>query len=73
LLAVPFFVVRLLLGGEISGAGIPLGRVAGSALCARGVACWFAQYDAQSCAARSLVTAMVVYNLGAVQLPLLPA
>ena len=51
----------------------PLGRVAGSALCARGVACWFAQHYAQSCAARSLVTAMVVYNLGAAQLPLLPA
>ena len=66
LLAVPSIVVRLLLGGEISGAGIPLGRVAGAALFALGVACWLAHYDPQSCAARGLVRAMVVYNLGAV-------
>jgi hypothetical protein len=66
LLAVPSIVVRLLLGGEISGAGIPLGRVAGAALFALSVACWLAHYDSQSCAARGLVSAMVVYNLGAV-------
>jgi hypothetical protein len=40
--------------------------VAGTALFALGVACWLAQYDAQSCAARGLVSAMVLYNLGAV-------
>jgi hypothetical protein len=66
LLAVPAIVVRLLLGAEISGASIPLGRVAGVALLALGVACWLAHYDAQSCAARGLVSAMVLYNLGAV-------
>jgi len=66
LLAAPSFVVRLLLGGEISGVGIPLGRVAGAALFALGVACGLAHYDAQSCAARGLVSAMVLYNLGAV-------
>ena len=66
LLAVPSIVVRLLLGAEISGASIPLGRVAGAALFALGVACWLAKYDAQSCAARGLVTAMVLYNLGTV-------
>ena len=66
LLAVPAIVVRLLLGAEISGASIPLGRVAGVALLALGVACWLAQYDTQSCAARGLVSAMVLYNLGAV-------
>jgi hypothetical protein len=40
LMAVPAVVVRLLLGGEISGAGIPLGRVAGFGLLALGMACW---------------------------------
>ena len=39
LIAVPAVVVRLLLGAEISGASIPLGRVAGAALLALGVAC----------------------------------
>ena len=38
LLAVPAVVVRLLLGGEISDAGISLGRVAGLALLSLGVA-----------------------------------
>jgi hypothetical protein len=66
LAAVPAAVVRLLLGAEISGASIPLGRVAGVALLALGVACWLARHDAQSCAARGLVSAMVLYNLGSV-------
>src|SRR5437867_7441949 len=65
LIAVPAIVVRLLLGAEISGASIPLGRVAGVALLALGVACWLASYDEQSCAARGLVSAMVLYNIGA--------
>ena len=66
LIAIPSVVVQLLLGAEISGASIPLGRVAGAALLALGVACWLAQDDAQSCAARGLVSAMLFYNLGAV-------
>ena len=40
LIAVPSVVVRLLLGGEISGASIPLGRVAGFGLLSLGMACW---------------------------------
>ena len=40
LMAVPSVVVRLLLGGEISGASIPLGRVAGFGLVSLGMACW---------------------------------
>lgn len=40
LMAVPSVVVRLLLGGEISGASIPLGRVAGFGLLSLGMACW---------------------------------
>jgi len=63
LIAVPGIVVRLLLGAEISGASIPLGRVAGAALLALGVACWLARDDAQSRATRGLVVAMLMYNL----------
>ncbi len=64
LIAVPDLVVRLLLGGGISGAGIPLGRVAGVTLLAIGLACWLASHDAQSCAARGLASGMVIYNFG---------
>jgi len=63
LIAVPAIVVRLLLGAEISGASIPLGRVAGAALLALGIACWLARDDAQSRTARGLVVAMLIYNL----------
>ena len=65
LIAVPAIVVRLLLGAEIYGASIPLGRVAGAALLALGVACWLARDDAQSRAARGLVVAMLMYNIPA--------
>jgi hypothetical protein len=66
LIVVPAFVVRLLLGAEISGAAFPLGRVAGVALLALGVACWLASYDVHSCAARGVSSGMVIYNLGVV-------
>ena len=63
LIAVPAIVVRLLLGAEISGASMPLGRVAGAALLALGVACWLARDDRQSRATRGLMVAMLIYNL----------
>jgi hypothetical protein len=63
LIAVPAIVVRLLLGAEISGASMPLGRVAGAALLALGVACWLARDDTQSRTARGLVVAMLMYNI----------
>jgi len=66
LIAVPAIVVRLLLDAEITGAIIPLGRVGGVALLALGVACWLARDDTRSRAARGLVSAMVLYNLGVV-------
>jgi len=67
LMAVPSVVVRLLLGSPLdTSATVALGRVAGAALLALGVACWLARDDTQSRAARGLVSAMVLYNLGAV-------
>jgi hypothetical protein len=64
LMAVPSVVVRLLLGSPLdtSAAGI-LGRVAGTALLALGVACWLARDDTQSRTARGLVVAMLMYNI----------
>jgi hypothetical protein len=65
LIVMPFVIVRLLLGAEISGAAISLGRIAGVALLALGVACWLASNDTPSSAARGLVSAMLLYNIGA--------
>ena len=67
LLCCPSATVSLLLGSGLdTSAAVALGRVAGVALLALGVACWLAKHDSQSCAARGLVSAMVLYNLGAV-------
>jgi hypothetical protein len=64
LIVAPDVVVRLLLGGELLGAGIPVGRITGVALFALGIACWLASSDTESCAARGVVSAMALYNLG---------
>lgn len=40
LIAVPMVVARWLLGAELKGAGVAVGRVAGCALVALAVACW---------------------------------
>ncbi len=45
---------------------VMLARLLGAALCALGVACWFAHKDERSPAARGLVSAMVLYNVGTV-------
>ena len=63
LIAVPSVIAHLLLNSEISGAAIPLGRVAGAALRALGVSCWLARDDRQSRTARGLVVAMLMYNI----------
>jgi hypothetical protein len=65
----PSAVVTLLLGSGLdSPVAVVLGRLTGVALLALGVACWLARGDAQSRAARGLIAAMAVYNLGAVAL-----
>ena len=67
LLAAPSVVARLLLGAPLDApAALTVARVAGAALLALGVACWLAASDTQSCAARGVVSAMVLYNVGAV-------
>ena len=55
LLAAPRVAVRLLLG-----------RLTGTALFALGVACWLTRHDIRGCAARRMISAMVLYNLAAV-------
>ena len=65
LLGCPSAAVKLLLGSPLdTAAAETLGRVAGVALFALGVACWLASGDARSRAARGLVAAMLVYNFG---------
>ena len=59
--------MALLLGSGLdTPAAVTLGRVAGAALFALGIANWLAQRDEQSGAARGAITAMTFYNLGAV-------
>jgi hypothetical protein len=67
LMCCPSATVALLLGSGLdTPAGLTVGRVAGAGLLALGVACWLARHDGQGRAARGLVSAMVLYNLGAV-------
>ena len=67
ILCCPSATVALLLGAPLdTPAAMSLGRVAGAALLALGVASWLAHYDEKSRAARGVVSAMVLYNLGAV-------
>ncbi len=65
LICQPSAAVALLLGARIE-AVAALGRVAGSALLALGVANWFARLDDQNCSARGLVIAMLLYNISVV-------
>jgi len=66
LLSCPSVMVKMLLGSGLdTPAAVALGRVAGAALLALGVACCLACLDAQSLATRGLVVAMLLYNLAA--------
>src|SRR5207244_255695 len=63
LLAWPSLPVSLLFGAELdSPTASAVGRVAGSALLALGVACWLALTDEHSPTARGLIVAMLQYN-----------
>jgi len=67
LLCLPSSAVDLLLGAPLeTPAALAVARVGGVALLALGLACWLARDDIHSPAARALVTAMVLYNLGVV-------
>ena len=66
LLCVPSAAAALLLGRPLEApAALTVARVGGAGLLTLGVACWLARSDTQSPVARGLVTAMVIYNLGA--------
>jgi len=67
LLLTPSLPVSLLFGSSLdTSTALTVGRVAGAALLALGVACWLARHDGQSRAATGLVAAMVLYNTAAV-------
>jgi hypothetical protein len=66
LLCLPSAAAVLLLGKPLEApAALTVARVGGAGLLTLGVACWLARSDAQSLAARGLIGAMVIYNLGA--------
>jgi hypothetical protein len=66
LLSVPGLAVGLLLGvREPSPEARVVGRVGGAGLLAIGVACWLARDDRGSRSQHSLLSAMLVYNVGA--------
>jgi hypothetical protein len=58
LMAQPALVARLLLGADLSGAGLAVGRVAGCGLLSLGLACWPRRE-----AALPALRAMFTYNL----------
>jgi hypothetical protein len=67
LLCLPSSAVDILLGTPLEApAALAVARVGGIALLTLGVACWLARDDIHSPAARALVSAMVLYNLGVV-------
>ena len=67
LLVSPTLVVTFLLGASLDApAALVVARMAGAALLSLGCACWLARNDAQRGAARSVVAAMLLYNVSAV-------
>jgi multisubunit Na+/H+ antiporter MnhG subunit len=66
MLVAPSVVGRILLGPPLEvPAARTVARVAGVALIALAVACWMARHDERSAATRGVVSAMVIYNVGA--------
>ena len=67
LLVSPTLVVAFLLGASLDApAAVIVARIAGAALLSLGSACWLARNDVQTGAARALVAAILLYNVGAV-------
>ncbi|MGA7869903.1 MAG: hypothetical protein WCA22_03300 [Candidatus Binatus sp.] len=67
LLSFPSTAVELLLGAPLETSdAVTVARVGGAALLTLGAVFWLARGDTQSRAARGLVAAMVLYNLGVV-------
>ena len=67
LLVSPALVVAILLGASLDApAALVVARMAGAALLSLGGACWLVRSDPQRGAARALVAAMLLYNVGAV-------
>ena len=66
LVAAPSFVSDLLLASPLEGsAALIVARLAGVALLTLTIACWLARLDERTRAADGLVTAMVLYHVGA--------
>ena len=67
LLCFPSAAAVLLVGAPLEApAALTVARVGGAGLVSLGAACWLARGDTQSRTARGLVTAMLLYNIGAV-------
>ena len=65
LLLLPRFVVRMLLGAELVGAGVAASRLCGVALISLGLACWPESEPPLHRTDRRAVRALLVYNASA--------
>ena len=66
MLLLPSPLAVMLLGSTLDTAvSMTVARVAGLALLSLGIGCWFARYDPEGRAARGVLGAMVLYNVGA--------
>jgi hypothetical protein len=60
LIVVPHLLAKLLLGAEVTGVAVVIGRVAGIALLSLGIGCWFGRQEATGGWA---LAAMLLYNV----------
>jgi len=65
LILMPDLTMQFLFGGRPDDVGMMMGRVAGMALAALGVACWRARADSGGAARTGTVGAIALYNAGA--------